>query len=271
MAPTTTAAAVDPYVTVNVTPDGSPPTSSEDFHFSAYSSSATIVPSECAGGAIAPLAIDENTWHEIVVVAVDYARPLSFMIYEIGETPATAANGVGVDAQVGVGSPILDDQHDDWATSAVNLWQKNSAQLISWANYPETGGAGPPTRSASATYRNILDSSSTTVSAATPGFVLDLAYHQRVTPSATVPVVLAVYAEKTAGVGTAANNKVRLTDGTNSIEVTGINTAGWYTATGSMAATDGVKWDAQARTSTVADGGADDTIAIYAVSLYQYQ
>ena len=270
MAPTTTAAAVDPYMDVQVTESGGGTTTSTGFHFAGYSTSTTIVPSECSGGEIPPVTVTDNTTYEILVRAIDYARPLAICIFEEGAARISAADEVGVDAQVGVGSPLLDDQHDDWATSAVYLWQKNAAQLISW-NAGKLTGPGPsnPSRANSATYRNLIDSSSTTPSAATPGFRLDLQYRNRSTPGATVPVVMAVWAQRTAGAGTVADNRVRLYDGTNEIVVSGIgNTAQWYTTTGTMAASDNVKWDPQARTAVDAGG---DTIEVSAIALYQHE
>lgn len=260
-------ATVDPLALLVVV-GGTSGTQSASFRLAGYTSSSTPAPNVISQGTI-DIDIVENETISFSLSEVDYLSIVSACVYFVGATPVDDTGTGGVNPLISVGSNILDSQNLDMATAVTGLWQKNAAHIFSWA---ADGTANSPTRSNSATYRNILDSSSTSVTAATPGIRVQHQYHNRITPSSTVPTRLAVYAQRTSGAGDTAKNAVRMSDGTNTVTVTGIgNTAQWYTADASIPASADAKYDIMARTSTVADGGAADAIRIDAVSWLEYQ
>ena len=262
--PADNSAAADPYVLVSVTDSGG--TNTGEHHFVGFTSSSTPAPSVLTMGVI-DITVVENSALECVISEVDYLRIVSVCSFLVGTNPVSDTGTAGVSPGSGVGSPILDAMHLDMATAATGMWTRNAAHIFTWA---ADGTANSPTRSNSATYRNILDSSSTSVTAATPGMRLQHGYHNRVTAE-TVPTRLAVYAVRTSGAGDTSKNAVRVSDGTNTVTVTGIgNSAGWYTADATIPSSGDAKYDIMARTSTVADGGAADAIRVDAVSWLEY-
>lgn len=110
-------------------------------------------------------------------------------------------------------------------------------------------------------FTNLLDNSSTTVSAATPGAQIDLTYHATMGRT-TVPVRFKVYAASTVA-GDTGVVKIVAPDGTDMITVpiTG-STARWYVADGELDAWD-YKYDA------MYGGNTSGTLTVYAFSLYE--
>jgi hypothetical protein len=156
--------------------------------------------------------------------------------------------------------PIYDAHLADLIEANNELWQHNGAHLINWcADLHED--AAPTTNLT--TYTNILDASSTTVTASSPGWNLFTQYHNTANRT-TVPVKFAVKTSRTAGAGTL---DVRLTDGTNSIAITGIGGGEiWSTTTANIPAQAGTKWDLQCRVSV-----GTDTHRIMAIALFEYE
>ena len=186
------------------------------------------------------------------VWASDYARIMSCLIYEVGTVPVTSASG-GVDPRYAVGGPILSSDTRAVLRELTYVWQRNAGPIIQWScdDVDSSGVAVTAT-----IYANILDGT-TAVSASSIGSTVNLQYHN--TRSQTqVPVRLWVYA------GTIASGSVRVTDGSHSIEVTGITTTGWYSATGTLPAADNVKYDIQAK-------AASGRLQVMGVYLEEYQ
>jgi hypothetical protein len=132
--------------------------------------------------------------------------------------------------------------------------------LLSWAQDWDT-----PVTIDATTLTNVLDLSSTSVTANTPGFSVQLTHHARSGGGGEVPVRFAVRAVRTAGTGTLT---VRLTDGTDYVELTGIATGGidgWYVVSGFLPADLG-KYDLQA---LVSDGSTEFELG--AVSLFEWE
>lgn len=154
---------------------------------------------------------------------------------------------------------IYDAQISDLVEANNELWQHNGAHLISWCPnwYDNTWPA-----LAATSYTNMINNSSTTVTAATPGWNLQTLYHNTVNRT-TVPVKLAVLVERVSGVGTF---DYRLTDGTNTLGTTGASGAGeqWLTTTGTIPAQASTKWDLHGKVSA-------GTWRIKAISLYEWE
>lgn len=259
--PADNAAAVDPRARVSVTHDGG--TVAGTFRYPGITATSTVVPSNLTYGII-DVAVDADSALDCVIQEIDYLRIVSACVFTIGDNPVDDTGTGGVNPQLSVGTNILDSQHLDIATAVTGLWQKNAAHIFSWA---ADGTANSPTR-AGTTYRNILDSSSTSVTAATPGIRVQFTGRNRIAGGAggKVPTRLAVYAQRTAGAGTTSNNAVRISDGSDTITVSGIgNTPGWFSADSDMAVGADLKFDVLAKTD------AADTIRIDAVCWMQYQ
>jgi hypothetical protein len=150
------------------------------------------------------------------------------------------------------GGPILDISRQNIAEGLSAKWGHGATALITWNE--SDGGLS---LTSSTTYTNALDSSSTSVTAATPGWTLDATRHNTVAQAA-VPVVFRVYASSDGG-------KARLaSSGGTLLEITGINAPGWWEVAGSIPAA-ATKMDLQiARTTGISMG-------IHAASLFEYQ
>lgn len=153
--------------------------------------------------------------------------------------------------------PIYDAQIADLVEANNELWRHNGAHLIQWcADYDEDDG---PTVT-STSYINIMGGSAT-VTASTPGWTLHTQYHNTVNRT-TVPVKLAIKTDRTVGAGTLS---IKLTDGTNSIEITGIaDVDGWSTVTANIPAQAGTKWDLHVKVTS-------GTFRINALALFEYE
>jgi hypothetical protein len=256
------AAAVDPYVEFSVTPglSGGAATA-EQYHDSRIDSAAVNDADDLLWVSNAlEIAVNPDANYRGHILVADYARVVAASVHEIGEIPVDDADTGAVDPRFATSQPIYDPHVQDYAEAATDLWQTNAGLLLEW--HRRWDAASSPTFT-TGTFTNIVDGTSTAVAASSPPVsIIDAAY--RATRSrTTVPVRLLVHAARTAGAGT---GEVRIYDGTNQIAVTGITTEGWYSTTGTVPATDGQKWDAQARQS----GGAT-TIRVDEVLLEQYE
>lgn len=153
-------------------------------------------------------------------------------------------------------APIYDLDMGRLVTASNNLWRHNGTHLMAWAcNYDSA--AAPATVATG--YTDLL-----TGTADTRKFTIAAQYHTTLMRT-TLPVKLAVKAERTAGAGTC---DVRLYDGTNSIAVTGIDqskTDNWYTAPGTIPAATTTTWQIQA----LAQAGS--TFEIQSVVLFPFE
>lgn len=170
----------------------------------------------------------------------------------------TIENGY-LDSEYAVGSPIYDEDTGDAIAMARTLWKRGAAHLFNWASNTD---ATARTR-ASSTPINLIDDSSTAVSAATPGYTLDLLYKTTVSRASTgVPCVFAVYGAATV----AGNGTVELRDSAGAVVATCAGFAvagGWVTTTCNLPASS-AKYDVFFYSNGV------DGLTVYAVSLYQY-
>lgn len=145
------------------------------------------------------------------------------------------------------GGPIHDVHFEDLITANNHLWRHNGAHLIDWCLPYQEGASGSGPQASSGTYTNVIDAGSTTAPAT--GFNLFTQYHNTYNRT-SIPVKFAAKVRRDSGAGTC---DVRLTDGTNSLAITGISgtpaTDGWVTGTGTIPPQAGTQWDLQARVS----------------------
>lgn len=188
---------------------------------------------------------------------VDYGRIQSACAFEL--TTLTASEGGYLAQNFANRSGIVDKTRENQATIVNALWQKGGAQVFNWT---VNDGTSPRTTT-STTPANILDTTITTVSAASPGWTLDMTGKARVAQDELVPVVMAVCGMNP----TSTSGAIKLVDatGTTVMSITGgWSTAGpgWQTTTGYLPA--GVdKYDLMFSTSA-------GTFRLYAASFYEY-
>jgi hypothetical protein len=151
------------------------------------------------------------------------------------------------------GSSILDLDRQELVAGARLLWKQGAGHLFNW----NVDKADSPRTRTSATSINVIDNSSTAVSAATPGFTLDLRNRTTVRRT-TVPVVFKVYASSP-GLGSAI---LRNSAGAAVATIANISAAGWYSAQANLPATL-AKYDAHIA------GDGTNAISCSAMSLYQ--
>ena len=138
------------------------------------------------------------------------------------------------------------------------MWRHNAGPVMQFVGYDDSYDSRFLSLGIQTTYTNLFDKSSTTVTANTPGYKINLQYHNSVNQSG-VPVCLAIYAT-----GTGAGAAFRATDGTNSLEITGITSLDWYRVTGTMPATENQKWDFQGKTAA-----GEDSLHVYSACIYE--
>lgn len=190
----------------------------------------------------------------------DGGRLVAATVYE-ESLSILASNGYVVPSVVSATAPIYDARRETMYELATKLWKRGAAQLINWTVDDQSS----PRLTAFGTARNLIDNTSITVGADTPGYVLDLRYCRTLARD-TVPCVLAVYGKMSTGADT---GQVKILDSTGStigsVSITS-TTARWHTAVVDMPATN-EKFDLQFRCIT---GGLGDSFTVGAASLYQY-
>src|SRR5688500_4979708 len=213
--------------------------------------------------------VDPDTAYEIAVIAYGGARPLTVTGYEYANPEIDGA--VAYYAEIGLGSveqPITHSLRKTILDGLSAVWMGNGAHLLTWAG----DGGGTANSVTGTTWTNIIDESSTSVSASTPGYyfaanvagsLADLLPLVRIKDGNDLPVTLAVY-----GNASAASGEVRLVDsGAAGPSITTIGTTlQWYTTNTTWSNVDAIagsgKVDLQARHST-----AGQTVNVYAVSV----
>jgi hypothetical protein len=165
--------------------------------------------------------------------------------------------------------PIYDAHIQDLIDANNKLWRHNGSHLISFIGFHDFSLGGAATAytaaTASTSYVNVQDNSSTTVTDSVPGWKLYTQYHATANRTA-IPVKFAVQVDRTAGTGTC---DVKLTDGTNSISITGIGDNGnttWATTTGTIPVQNGTKWDLHWKVSS-----GTTTFRMKGASLFTYE
>jgi len=259
-----TKVAVDPNVKVTFTAVGAGVDGSAGFFFGESPSTATVVdavPGIAIMTSYVTCTADET--YEVVWQDKDGSRLVGGCIWEVSKF-GSPQNGY-LRSGYTIGSPIYDSKREALLEAATNYWNRGAAHLFNWC---VDLGASPRTRSGTSSL-NLIDDSSSTVSSATPGLVVDLTYCNTLS-QAEVPVVFAVYASKDATGTRDGIIVVKNSSGTVLLTVTVpvSSAAGWYTTTGTLPASE-AKYDIQSSIPTGGGGGAGP-LSVGAVSLYQY-
>lgn len=187
----------------------------------------------------------------------DYGgRLIAASVYE-ESLPVSGANGY-VDP-VPVNGPIYDGRRQSMYVLGTNLWKRGAAQLINWTVDDQ---ATPRTTTLSAR-RNIIDTTSSAVTAATPGYTVDLRWC-RTRALTTVPIRVSAFGAFSSGTG----GSVLLYNGSDAFQGGPSNwtsaTPAWRTSSFNVpAALDKLEL-------YFATNGAVGTFSLYAVSVYQY-
>jgi hypothetical protein len=192
----------------------------------------------------------------------NYGRVQSVTIFEL---PSMTDNTDGYLAQnVTAQSQIVDIYREKQATVQRALWRRGAAHVFNWTVDDQDATVNAPITRTSATPINVIDMSSTTVSASTPGFTLDMQRKARLSQSGGVPCVIKAFGKMSAGAG----GEVYLVNSLGVIvaSVGGFGTtASWQSAAVDLPATED-KYDLFfANTSGV------NTFTLYAVSCYQHE
>jgi hypothetical protein len=255
-----------PMVDWDVTIAGGATTTTDTAYYGAINAAPPDYPDGFHFARIRYVLPTKNETYEVELNLNDYARIAAATVYITGENPADDANTGVVDPRIGVGSPILDTDITGILDAGTELWQRNGVHLFSWSR--DNAGSAPS--ETDVTYVNPFDGSVGNPTAATWGQRLVTTYMNSYSQT-TIPCILAVRAQRTAGAGVVANNAVQLIDtaGTTHAEVTGIgNTEQWYMDTSVSWPAGTTKFDIQMRTDTT---GAGDTVRLDAVCLYTYE
>lgn len=218
--------------------------------------------------------VDPETVYEIAIESHDGARPLSVCGYEYAEPDIDVARPPYVELAPTVYQPITDEIRQAVLGGASDLWLSNGIHLLCWPGL----GSGTARTVASATFTNVQDGSSTTTSAATPGYyfgaegagdgaLTDLVPWVRLKDGDDLPITFAVYADASSA---AATGEVALLDSAgNGPSIGSIDSSGpkwWYADTtfSNVSAIAGSgKVDLKARNTT---GG--QSIAVYAIAIW---
>jgi hypothetical protein len=244
---------LDPYVEWDVTEAGGLTVTTPEIHYGFTALAKSDIPNEWSWPSVS-VAVDPDTTYECALKVVDYARPFACSVWEV---PINADDTIDHYTRKGYAAtqPILDSDRGDILPATTALWKKNATSLLHW-----TRDTASITRS-SATHVNILDGTSTAVSASTPGYTIDTSLHQTA-GRATVPVVFAVHGSTSGGLA----GKVRLRSASGDVVAiaTISNVSQWHTVTALIPAAS-VKADLQFACDGV------NTLTVNAVSLYEYE
>ena len=256
------ASATDPYVNIAVTIAGGATTNYE-LHHGVDNDGTTDAPYEQVQFRPA-IAVSANTTYEVLISAVDYARPLSVCAYEIASDVVDDSVNYFTELTPNTSLPVLASVRQSLLVGLSNMWKRNGSHLYTWAG--DGDGVNPTYNST--TWTNIIDGSTTT-GAAIPGIYLNqddmmsalIRYSDSST--GTINVVMAVHGSTNAG----STGAVRFYDGTSTLcSVTNVSTVSqWYTSATTIAGFNSVgKIYVQARDST------PNTLTLNAVCLYAY-
>lgn len=200
--------------------------------------------------------ITPATVYACSVVTTDHARVMGLSVVELGDETIDAAVNYFSRLAPAAGTEIYAADFGRLSEGLSKIWRQNGGTCCHWNRQ----GGLSRTRSA-ATAVNVIDNSSTTPSASTPGWTLDLSYRGTQGRS-TVPFELAVYGSVSSGTGT-----VNLVDSGGATVITvsvNSSTAQWFTGTGLLPSSS-AKYDLH----LVGDG--TNTTTIYAVSLLEWE
>lgn len=159
-------------------------------------------------------------------------------------------------------TPVVDTFREKLATMASAMWKKGAAHVMNWTAHDTSR------KTTSSTPLNIIDTSITTVSSSSPGFVLDMTNKARLSQTG-VPVVMLACGRVTAPAGSVGNVYMKDSAGNTVMSLEGQWLGGqtkvwWKSTTGTLPATVD-KYDFQFSTPGAVE------FELYAISIYQYE
>jgi hypothetical protein len=257
-----TAPASSPKATCYITSlDGNTSYGSAEFRFNSSGGTASDTPNEFADyhATISGVPADTDIAARFEDGA-DGGRLVAACVWE-ENLPVNASNGYIVPASVSALGPIYSSRREDIFELASTLWKRAAPKLFAWTADSQSS----PVTNATSTAKNLLDTSVTTVSTASPGFTVDTTYNRTLSVE-TVPCKFFVRASMSGG---ADSGEVWLvdSDGTSIATVSAIDdsTATWYSVDVDLPAAS-QKLDVQL-VNPDATGG---TLSVYACGLLQY-
>lgn len=183
--------------------------------------------------------VSPSTVYEIAVINYDGARPISVCGYEWADPTIDSSRPPFVELQPTVWQPIVDEIRSGVLGGLSDLWLNGGCHLLTWPGL----GTGNARTITNTSYVNVHDGSSTTTSAATPGYyfgsegvgdgaLTDLQPWCRLKDGDDLPITLAVYANASSA---AATGGVALLDSSgNGPAIGSIDNSGpkwWYANT----------------------------------------
>lgn len=195
---------------------------------------------------------------------VNFGRLVSVCVWELPSM--TQLNDGYLTQTLATGSDILDLYRESLVTLQYNLWRRGGAAVLNWSI--DKIDSVSLTIPDGAVARNIIDDSSTAVSANTPGYTLDMTGKERASQTSGVPCVMKAY-----GLGSSPGiGFVYLKDSTGATIATisgfgALGAGGWLSTTVTLPATV-AKYDIHYEAG---GGGGGDTFDLYAVSIYEYE
>lgn len=262
----------NPYIEISVTPSGGSP-ETKNCSYGSHDDATTPDPPNSLAHRMRWFAADPLTVYEIAITAYGGARPLSVTGYEWAEPTIDEDRGFAV-IEPAARFPILDTVRQSIVNAAVDAFLNNRIHLFTWSGL----GTGSARTISSATFTNLVDGSSTTTSASTPGqywgaegagdgALTDLEPWCRLKDGDDLPVTISAYAVASSA---AATGQVRFEDSAgNGFQVGSIDNSStkWWSADTtwqnvSAIASSG-KMDIKARNTT---GG--QSVSVYAVSAW---
>ncbi len=177
----------DPYVKLTVTDSVGGAIGSGEAHMS-YAGTASDVPSEW-GESTGTIDCDPSTVVVLTFTVGNNGRMIDALVIEESKRALTL-NGYFSENFVNTGS-IFDSVRAAITANMYSMWIGGGAHILNWTGSRNTS---------SATDKNLIDGTSTTVTAATPGYTLDMRYKARLRDSATgVACKLAVWGQTDSG------------------------------------------------------------------------
>lgn len=204
--------------------------------------------------------VSADTDYYGIFVDVDYARIQAATVFELASmTENTGYLANNVTAM----SSVLDVYRQNLATITRALWRRGGSQVLNWYTGDNNATKITGRLTSSATPKNVVDDSSTSVSAATPGWTLSLTNHDRVSQTSGVPCVMKAFGSMSAG--TAGEVYLKDSGGNTIASITNVftTTPQWHSTTFNMPATT-AKYDIWYAT-------ASDDFTLRAVSIYEHE
>lgn len=206
--------------------------------------------------------VDPSTQYFCLLSDIDVGRAVCMTMFEC---PSMTENYGGYLSQnYTVQTPLVDLDRRNIAELIQSLWKHGAGKLIAWTVDDCDGGITGPVTTSSATKKNIIDTSVTTVTSASPGFALDLRNRARLSQSPSVPCKLWAFGKMSAGTG----GLVEIRDSANNIID---SVAGWGTTAGWVDNDIVLPEALDTYHLFFNEPGGVNTFSLYAVGLTQYE